>query len=576
MPRKSAAPMSISLYRQLHLFSEGERMSEIIQLPLEKLSITSTNARKDHVADKAMMASLKSQGLLYPLLVKGIPDTANYDVIDGARRLTCILQGLEEGIFSIHRFETIPCILSNGDARSTGLEQSLHANLHMAMHPLDECEAILKLAEDEDDKAAIGLRFGQDEKWVDQRVKLASLADEVKTIFRAGEISLTAAMAFTLGSPEQQKRFLKQHRKHGFNTQMIAPAMTEKAIKASYINFDLADYPADKIQRDLFSEEVFLLDRKKVDELQDIWAQGEIERLKQLGYDEVRILEPDDWQTLQAHVAVGGRISAEARTRLKCFLQRDHHGYIKVYEGYASRKAVEKAKVKKDKHAADSVDSDAEVKPLLCTELSPAQQEIVNALAASAVYSKIEEGDELLAQFMVVDQQFGAGVWTDGGRAHVHNGTISRWTRLNKDYPAEQLIIGAEIEAIGQLEPQKLDYAAWRDLKPSTRQALFLKACASLVRAPYGQQKLKPSLLELKGTDWLVPGEDFFKRFRTDQLIDYRRRSGDKEAGKTPKKKGDHVADCVVLADSSWAFTFGLVEKKPARGKKPKDVLPSA
>ena len=450
-------------------------------------------------------------------------------------------------------------------ARS-GLEQSLHANLHMAMHPLDECEAILKLAEDEDDKAAIGLRFGQDEKWVDQRVKLAGLADEVKEIFRAGEISLGAAMAFTLGSPEQQKRFLKQNRREGFNTRMIAPAMTEKAVNATHINFDLAEYPADKIQRDLFSQDVYLLDRKKVAELQDIWAQGEIERLKQLGYDEVRVLENDDWQTLQSHVAVEGKITPEARSKLKCFLKRDHYGYIKVYEGYANRKAVDKAKVKKDKHAADSVESDAAVKPLLCTELTPAQQEIVNALAASAVYSEIEEGDELLAQFMVVDQQFGAGVWTEGGQAYRHNGTIDRWSRLNETYPAEQLTIGAEIEAIGQLEPKQLDYAAWRGLKPSTRQALFLKACASLVRAPHGQQKLKPDLLELRGTDWLVPGQDFFKRFRTDQLIDYRRRSGDKEAGKTPKKKGDHVADCVVAAAGPPCLQVRAGEEEAAVG----------
>lgn len=537
-------------------------MSDIIRLPLNLLSITSTNARKDHLADTAMVASLKSQGLLYPLLVRGIGGSESYDVVDGARRLTCILQGLESGELNIAQWAQVPCILSNGDTRSSGLEQSLHANLHMAMHPLDECEAILKLAEDEDDKAAIGLRFGQDEKWVDQRVKLANLIDEVKVDFRAGNISLSSAMAFTLGSPEQQKRFLKQHRKEGFVTSMVAAAMTEKAINATHINFDLAEYPADKIQRDLFSQDVYLLDRKKVAELQDIWAQGEIERLKQLGYDEVRVLEDNDWQTLQSHVAVEGKIKPEARSKLKCFLKRDHYGYIKVYEGYANRKAVDKAKVKKDKHAADSVESDAAVKPLLCTELTTTQQEIVNALAASAVYSKIEGGDELLAQFMVVDQQFGAGVWTEGGQAYRHNGTIDRWSKLNTDYPAEQLIIGSEVEAIGQLEPKKLTFEVWMGLSKGTRYQLFLKACASLVRAPYGQQKLKPGLTELKGSNWLVPGQDFFKRFRTDQLIDYKRRSAKGDTGAVPKKKGDHVADCVVAAAGPRAFKFGLEKKR--------------
>jgi hypothetical protein len=96
--------------------------------------------------------------------------------------------------------------------------------------------------------------------------------------------------------------------------------------------------------------------------------------------------------------------------------------------------------------------------------------------------------------------------------------------------------------------------------------------------APYGQQVLKADLPELADRDWLVPGEDFFKRFRTDQLIDYRRRSGDSEAGKTAKKKGDHVKDCVVAATGRHAFKFGLAPQKvkAARGKKREGGLPDA
>ena len=413
-------------------------MSETIRVPLHLLSITSTNARRDHVADKAMIASLKSQGLLYPLLVKGIDGSESYDVIDGARRLSCILKGLEDGELDVAQFETVPCLI-NGVTGLGGLERSLHANLHQAMHPLDECEAILKLAEDEEDKAAIALRFGQDEKWLDQRVKLAGLADEVKEAFRAGSIGLGEAMDFTLGVPARQKAFLKHYLRDDLHRSAIRQEMMEKAVNAKYVNFDLRDYPENKIQRDLFSEEVFLLDRKKVAELQDDWAAATIAELKELGYDEVKALASDDWQTLQAHVEVEGEITPEARSKLKCFLKKDHYGYINVYQNYASRKAVEKAAVKKSKHSADSVEGEAAVKPLVCTELSPAQQEIVNALAASDLYTRIEEGDELLAQFMVIDRHIGQGFWT-GSYPAFGSSSLKRWERLNKDYPAEQLI----------------------------------------------------------------------------------------------------------------------------------------
>jgi ParB-like chromosome segregation protein Spo0J len=553
-------------------------MSEITLLPIDRLLITNTNARKDHLADKAMVASLKSQGLLYPLLVEPLDD--GYDVIDGARRLTCIRDGIAAGELDPMVWANIPCIKGNGDARRLGLEQSLHANLHMAMHPLDECEAILRLAEDEDDKAAIGLRFGQDEKWVDQRVKLANLCDEAKALFRDGTIGLAAAMRLTLGAPETQQAFLKAHAKEGFYTDMIAGAMTQKAISAKHVNFALTDYPEEKIQRDLFSEEVWLLDRKLVTELQDAWAQDQVHLLELEGYDKVRLLPKDDWQTLNAYVHVD-KVAKKDRPRLTCFLKADNYGFIKLYKDMAPRRAVDdKGKIKKQKQTEDTTDAD-NVKPQLCTELTVAQHEIINALAASDLYSQVIEGDEMLAQFLVVDHVFGAGTWTQGGDAYrlgSSGGAIQRWERLNRDYPAEQIINGSEIEAIGQLEPQKLDFAVWKGLKEKARDTLYFRACAALIFVPYGQQVLQPALPELKANDWLVPGEDFFKRFRTDQLIDYRRRSGDSEAGKTVKKKGDHVKDCVVAATGRHAFKFGLAPQhvKAARGKKREGGLPDA
>jgi ParB-like chromosome segregation protein Spo0J len=536
-------------------------MSEIIRLPLHLLSITATNARRDHVADKAMIASLKSQGLLYPLLVQGIDGSESYDVVDGARRLSCILKGLENEDLAMKDWESVPCILSNGDARSSGLEQSLHANLHQAMHPLDECEAILKLAEDEEDKAAIALRFGQDEKWLDQRVKLAQLIDEVKELFRSGEISLSAAMAFTLGTPAQQKAFLKAHKRDGFSTRDIAPAMTEKAINAKWVNFPLEQYTG-PTNRDLFGDDVWLLDRQMVGELQDVWLQGEIQALKNEGYDKVECLPRDDWQTLQNTVEVTGKISAAVKATLACYFQVDHYGTIVVHKNRISRKKVDdKGKIKKKKESADETAAE-NVKPLVCTDLSPAQQEIINAYAASELYTQVIEGNELLAKFMVVDQMFGQGCWTEGRHAHRHNGTISRWERLNKDYPAENIINGSEIEAIGQLEPKELTFEVWKGLSFKTREQLFYRACAAMIFVPYAQRTLKPDLPELGKADWLQPCGDFFKRFRTDQLIDYRKRSGDKEAGATAKKKEAHVTDCVVVAATPKGFRFGLYGKK--------------
>jgi ParB-like chromosome segregation protein Spo0J len=540
---------------------------DTLLVPIDDLKITKTNARKDHTVDKTLLASISMIGLIYPLTVDATED-GKWDVVDGAQRLLAIREGIKQGIIEEQHFALVECrVRANGAADIAGLEVSLHANLRTPMHPLDECDAILRLTKEGEPKEAIALRFGQPERWLEQRVKLAQLAAEVKEVFRQGKIGLGAAMAFTLGSADQQKAFLKRHKQLDVHVGQIHAAMTEQKISGEAANFDLALYPEKSIQRDLFADPerplagTWLLDRKKFAELQDAWAADKIEQLKQLGYDDVRVLAHNDWQTLQGFVEFDGKVrTPEQRAKLTVFLKTDHHGHIEVHENMVSRKAVEKDKVKKAKNGAASDSTADEPKPLKCTEWSPAQQEILNALAASALHAKVVEGDQLLAQFLVVDRQFGAGTWTEGRAALKHGSTYDRWQRMNTEYPAEQIVNAEELEALGIMKPEQFSYEIYAALPKKTRDHLFLLAAASMIFVPYPQQKLKPNLPELKGTDWLAPGEDFFKRFRTDQLIDYRRRSGDKEAGKTAKKKGDHVADCVVAAGAPGAFKLGLVK----------------
>ena len=542
-------------------------VNEYSRVPIEDLKITRTNARKDHSVDKALVASIASVGLLYPLMVDAIDD-GKWDVVDGAQRLLALRAGIKDGLISADEYITVPVVVrSNGATDVAGLETSLHANLRTPMHPLDECDAIFTLAKKGEEKEAIALRFGRDTTWLEQRVKLAQLAPEVKQVFRDGRIGLGAAMAFTLGTTEQQKAFLKRHKQLDVTVGQVNAAMTERKISALAANFDLALYPEKSIQRDLFAPQdaplsgVWLLDPKKFAELQDAWAAEEIERLKALGYDRVEVLAGDDWQTLQKFVEYEGKVkTAEQRAKLAVFLKADHHGHIDVYLNMVSRKAVEKAVVKKAKNGAATDSTEAEPKPMKASEWTSVQQEILNALAASALYAKVIEGDVTLAQFLVVSQQFGPQGWTSGGAAFAHNGPVMRWTRLNEQYPAEQIINGPELEAIAQIEPKKLDFEAYAALPKRVRDEVFRLAVASMIQVPGPQQTIKPNLKELAGTDWLVPGEDFFKRWRTDQLIDYRKRSGDKEAGHVTKKKGDHVKDCLVAATTPGAYKLGLVK----------------
>jgi ParB-like chromosome segregation protein Spo0J len=544
-------------------------MTDIVQVPLGSLVITKTNARRDHSVDRSLLASIGSVGLLYPLTVDVLPD-GSYDVVDGAQRLVAIREGLETGALPPGLYDTLPCLLrANGSFDRDGLEISLHANLRTPMHPLDECDAILELSKRGEMSDDIALRFGKDVKWLEQRVKLASLSEEVKTAFRDGKIGLHATMLFTLGSPEQQRAFLKRHKKADFTVGQLNAAMTEKKILATYANFDLALYPEEKIQRDLFADDnegVWLLDRALYLELQDQWLQEEIESLKQLGYDEVKCLEQDDWQTLNGYVEVTAKAdikTPEQRAKLSCFLKADHYGYIHVHRNMARRKEVGKAAIAKAKNGAATDTASEEPKPINARQLTPLQEEIVNGLAATALFNVLSGGkaDDKLMQYVVYLNQFGRSRWVDSGvssNAFRHNGTRARWDKLREAYPDEAFVEADE--AFDKTLEKSVSYADWCALKPGERNRLFCHAVASMVMAPGRGLAFKAGDKMLDGLDWLNPGKDFFKRYRTDQLIDYRKRSGDKEAGATAKKKEDHVADCVKLSGFDGAYGLGLVK----------------
>jgi hypothetical protein len=158
---------------------------------------------------------------------------------------------------------------------------------------------------------------------------------------------------------------------------------------------------------------------------------------------------------------------------------------------------------------------------------------------------------------MVIAKQFYGGGWVGyNADAFEHNGSRARWQKLNEEYPTEGLVEHDGAHDKGLRE--QLGYEEFCGLRKPERTKLYNAAVASMIVPPYGNATFKlAGRPELKGLDWLVPNEDFFKRFRTDQLIDYRKRSGDKGAGVQAKKKGDHVADCVVAAATEAAFQFG-------------------
>jgi ParB family chromosome partitioning protein len=162
--------------------------SDPIQLsvPLSRLVPSRRNPRKvkpGRDAHHRLVALIRSQGLLQPLVVRRV-EGKQYEVVAGDRRLKALRE--------IHKGDgdpKIPCILRDVDI-ATADAMSLGENFgRESMHPLDEAEAFAKLASGESkDAKAIAAEFGVPEHYVRQRMKLATLADPVKSAHREGTI----------------------------------------------------------------------------------------------------------------------------------------------------------------------------------------------------------------------------------------------------------------------------------------------------------------------------------------------------------------------------------------------------
>ena len=264
----------------------------MLQIPLKQLKPAKQNVRQVKATKSGidqLAASIKSQGLLHNLVV--MKNGNGYHVIDGNRRLVALqkINGKDSSV-------EISCV----EIKDNESEIGLHANMMREdMHPLDECDVIHALCADgEEDFDSVGKRFGQTNQWVRQRVALSELSDKAKEMFRNYEFGIGVASALTLGSHEQQDKFLDEHKGRDIHVSWVKQSMTQKKVPTSAALFDITN-PSPQviadlgIESDLFSEESFITNLDKFEEYQNAHIDGYIQDRRDEGYQDVVYLKDE-------------------------------------------------------------------------------------------------------------------------------------------------------------------------------------------------------------------------------------------------------------------------------------------
>jgi len=267
-----------------------------VYVPLSKLNSSRQNPRwvkPKPEAHRRLIASIRAFGLLEALVVRPMPDQeGQYQVIAGNRRLAALRQ--------IHRDSKedpkISCEVRNVDDPTAGAISLSENFVREGMHPADEAEAFAELATNEAKGVdAIASEFGVTERYVRQRMKLASLAGPVKTALRQDRIDIGTAEAFSAVPEDRQLAIWKELNGNPQHAHQVRNIIAAAWIDSSQALFDLSTVHESSITRDLFSDRI-LIERTAFMEAQSQALATEREALRESGWAEVVVGRREDVQ----------------------------------------------------------------------------------------------------------------------------------------------------------------------------------------------------------------------------------------------------------------------------------------
>jgi ParB family chromosome partitioning protein len=221
--------------------------TEYRELPLALLNESKTNPRRvfDDVSLRELAASIRSQGVLSPLLVRPLTENG-FEIVAGARRYRAA---------QIAEAVTVPVrIKQMSDAEV--LEAQLVENLIRAeIHPMEEAEGFARILSLEEPKYSIeqlGARVGKSAAFIASRLKLVDLVPAAVDAFYANEIGVGHALLLAKLPADQQEQALAACFKEAYNsggatpTRILLPVRNLQFWIETNVLLILKDAPFDK------------------------------------------------------------------------------------------------------------------------------------------------------------------------------------------------------------------------------------------------------------------------------------------------------------------------------------------
>jgi ParB family chromosome partitioning protein len=179
------------------------------KLELAGLRFSSNRAYGGEGDVQILAEDIKRNGLINPVTVKAIQEEVDagltqivYEVIAGRRRVQAV---------TLLGWKDIPCRILEGDEIDRAEEIAGSENINrMAMHPLDEATYFHRLIESGRPIEELAKQHDRSVSAIWQRIQLLGLSDDIKTLFRNGNLSLYAAAMLKSLDEKGQQDFCKK------------------------------------------------------------------------------------------------------------------------------------------------------------------------------------------------------------------------------------------------------------------------------------------------------------------------------------------------------------------------------
>ncbi len=277
--RRGVSPMAKAVQKII--------LSASRDIPFNRLVLSQSNVRrlKAGVSIEDLAEDIARRGLLQSLNVRPMLDaegaeTGTFEIPAGGRRYRALERLVKQKRLS--KTTPVPCIVRAPGVDVSAEEDSLAENLQrVALHPLDQFCAFKALRDQGAGEEEIAARFFVAPAVVKQRLRLASVSEELLGIYAEDGMTLEQLMAFTVTTDHARQEQVWEALQQSYNKEpyLIRRQLTESTVRASdrrarFVGLDVYEAAGGMVLRDLFEEDgggwlqdVALLDRLSTEKL---------------------------------------------------------------------------------------------------------------------------------------------------------------------------------------------------------------------------------------------------------------------------------------------------------------------